>query len=453
VSDTYNASAPRVTARVPPHNLDAEVSLLGAMLLSKDAIGACSERGVAPGDFYKPAHQHIYDAIQALTTMGEPVDVVTVSDKLQRAGLIDTVGGIDYLVDLQNRTPAVSSADRYARIVRETALLRGLISAASSIAEIAYSQPDNIENALDQAESRIFDVAQNQVTDSLVRINDLMPETMTHLEDIMERGDPITGVPSGFNDLDDLLSGFQPGTLNIIGARPAMGKSAFAMGMAVNVATITQKPVLFFSLEMGRAELSQRILSSEARVDSAKLRSGRLNDEDWRRIGRAIGRLSIPLYIDDNSSVTVMEIRAKARRIASQYDGIGMIVIDYLQLMGGSSSSETRQLEVSEISRNLKILARDFKIPVVALSQLSRGLEQRQDKRPTLSDLRESGALEQDADVVMFLYRPGVYEDDPQRKADAYLNVAKHRAGAIGDVRLVFQANYTRFENFTAKGQ
>ena len=195
MSDTYNASAPRVTARVPPHNLDAEVSLLGAMLLSKDAIGACSERGVAPGDFYKPAHQHIYDAIQALTTMGEPVDVVTVSDKLQRAGLIDTVGGIDYLVDLQNRTPAVSSADRYARIVRETALLRGLISAASSIAEIAYSQPDNIENALDQAESRIFDVAQNQVTDSLVRINDLMPETMTHLEDIMERGDPITGVP------------------------------------------------------------------------------------------------------------------------------------------------------------------------------------------------------------------------------------------------------------------
>jgi replicative DNA helicase len=422
------------------------------MLLSKDAVGAAAERGVTPSDFYKPSHQHIHDAIQSLNVAGEPVDVVTVSDKLQRANLLEGVGGIDYLVDLQNRTPAVSSADRYARIVHETALLRGLISAASEIAEIAYSQPDNIEGALDQAESRIFDVAQNQVTDSMVRINDLMPQTMTHLENIMERGNPITGVPTGFIDLDEMLSGFQPGTLNIIGARPAMGKSALAMGMAVNVATITDKPVLFFSLEMGRAELSQRILSSEGRVDSTKLRSGRLNDEDWRRIGRAIGRLSVPLYIDDNSAVTVMEIRAKARRIAAKHGDLGMIVIDYLQLMGGNTSSENRQLEVSEISRNLKILARDFKIPVVALSQLSRGLEQRQDKRPTLSDLRESGALEQDADVVMFLYRPAVYEDDPQSKADAYLNIAKHRAGPIGDVRLVFSANYTRFDNFSAKG-
>jgi replicative DNA helicase len=292
-----------------------------------------------------------------------------------------------------------------------------------------------------------------QIIDSLKKLHELTGTVAQILEDRYDAKSDVTGIRTGYTKLDKLLSGLQPGTLNIVGARPAMGKSAFAMGMAVNVATITQKPVLFFSLEMGRAELSQRILSSEARVDSAKLRSGRLNDEDWRRIGRAIGRLSIPLYIDDNSSVTVMEIRAKARRIASQYDGIGMIVIDYLQLMGGNSGSENRQLEVSEISRNLKILARDFKIPVVALSQLSRGLEQRQDKRPTLSDLRESGALEQDADVVMFLYRPGVYEDDPQRKADAYLNVAKHRAGAIGDVRLVFQANYTRFENFTAKGQ
>ena len=453
MSDTRMPQPGRSAVRVPPHNLDAEVSLLGAMLLSKDAIGAAAERGVSPSDFYKPSHQHIHDAMQALNVAGEPVDVVTVSDKLQRASLLESIGGIDYLVDLQNRTPAVSSADRYARIVRETALLRGLIGAASEIAEIAYSQPDNIENALDQAESRIFDVAQNQVTDSMVRINDLMPQTMTHLENIMEQGNPITGVPTGFVDLDEMLSGLQPGTLNIIGARPAMGKSALAMGMAVNVATITNKPVLFFSLEMGRAELSQRILSSEGRVDSTKLRSGRLNDEDWRRIGRAIGRLSVPLYIDDNSAVTVMEIRAKARRIAAKHGDLGMIVIDYLQLMGGNSSSENRQLEVSEISRNLKILARDFKIPVVALSQLSRGLEQRQDKRPTLSDLRESGALEQDADVVMFLYRPAMYEDDPQRKADAYLSIAKHRAGPIGDVRLVFSANYTRFDNFSSKGQ
>jgi replicative DNA helicase len=230
-----------------------------------------------------------------------------------------------------------------------------------------------------------------------------------------------------------------------------MGKSALAMGMAVNVATTTNKPVLFFSLEMGRAELSQRILSSEARVDSAKLRTGRLNEEDWRRIGRAIGRLSIPLFIDDNSAVTVMEIRAKARRIAAKHGDLAMIVIDYLQLMGGNASAENRQLEVSEISRNLKILARDFKVPVVALSQLSRGIETRTDKRPTLSDLRESGALEQDADVVMFLYRPSVNDDDPQRKADANLQIAKHRAGALDDIRLVFLANYTRFDNFSSK--
>ncbi|MEY2967650.1 MAG: replicative helicase [Actinomycetota bacterium] len=421
------------------------------MLLSKDAIGAAAERAVTPSDFYKSSHQHIHDAIQSLNVAGEPVDVVTVSDKLQRAGFLETVGGIDYLLELQNSTPAVSSADRYARIVRETSMLRRLILAASEIAELGYSQPDNIEQALDRAESSIFEVAQNQVSDTMVRLNDLMPETMDRLSEIMENGNPITGVPTGFVDLDALLSGLQPGTLNIIGARPAMGKSALAMGMAVNVATTTNKPVLFFSLEMGRAELSQRILSSEARVDSAKLRTGRLNEEDWRRIGRAIGRLSIPLFIDDNSAVTVMEIRAKARRIAAKHGDLAMIVIDYLQLMGGNASAENRQLEVSEISRNLKILARDFKVPVVALSQLSRGIETRTDKRPTLSDLRESGALEQDADVVMFLYRPSVNDDDPQRKADANLQIAKHRAGALDDIRLVFLANYTRFDNFTSK--
>ena len=278
VSDTRSSSAsPRgAGSRVPPHNLDAEASLLGAMLLSKDAIGAAAERGVTPGDFYKPGHQHIHDAIQSLNVAGEPVDVVTVSDKLQRANLLETIGGIDYLVELQNRTPAVSSADRYARIVRETALLRGLIGAASEIAEIAYGQPENIEQALDQAESRIFDVAQNQVSDTMVRLHDLMPETMDHLSEIMERGNPVTGTPTGFVDLDELLSGLQPGTLNIIGARPAMGKSALAINMAVNVATITNKPVLFFSLEMGRAELAQRILSGEARVDSDR-KSTRLN--------------------------------------------------------------------------------------------------------------------------------------------------------------------------------
>ena len=437
----------RSANRVPPHNLDAEASLLGAMLLSREAVGVALERGVHPDEFYKPGHRHIYDAIRSLNTSGEPVDPITVGDELRRAGLLDTIGGMDALLALQNNTPAITSADRYAKIVRDTARLRRLIGAASEIAEIAYGEPDDVEKALDEAESRIFNVSESQVGDSSETLDQLMKQMMEKLEERFNAKETITGIPTGLVDLDRILLGLQPGTLNIVGARPAMGKSALALGIAVHAAQQTGKPVLFFSLEMAKAELAQRILASEARVDGTVLRLGRPSADDWRKIGHAVGRLDIPLIIDDSAGTSVGQIRAKARRVFSREGSVGLIVIDYLQLMGGDGRPENRQLEVSEISRKLKLLAREFGVPVLALSQLSRQLESRQDKRPTLSDLRESGALEQDADVVMFLYRGEVYEQDPNLRGYAELMVAKHRAGPLGKADLAWLEAYTRFEN------
>jgi replicative DNA helicase len=442
----------RPDQRIPPHNLEAEESLLGALLLSRDAVGTVAEMGLLAADFYKPSHQHIYEAIRVLTSAGQPVDTVTVGDELRREGLLDDVGGTVALVDLQNATPAVSNVGRYARIVQDTAMLRRLIGVASQIAEIAYDEPDDVTKALDEAESRVFEVAERRVTDTTRALSDLLSLTMDQLQETFERGSTITGIATGYHDLDELLSGLQPSSLVIVGARPAMGKSAFALGMATHVAQTSNLPVLFFSLEMGHAELAQRILSSEARVDSQKLRTGRLTESDWSKVGRAIGRLEIPLHLDDNASVTVMEIRAKARRMKARYGGLGLIVIDYLQLMQGRSSAENRQLEVSEISRNLKILARELEVPIVALSQLSRNLETRSDKRPMLADLRESGSLEQDADVVAFLYRDEVYHPDTSDKGMAEVIVAKHRSGPIGTRKLVFLGPYTRFDNAARSG-
>jgi replicative DNA helicase len=437
----------RVGSRVPPHNLQAEESVLGAVLLSRDAIGAVSEAGLEPGDFYRPSHQHIFDAVRALYSTGAPVDTVTVADELRRAGLLEQVGGTETLHALQNATPAISNAGHYARIVQDTAVLRRLILVAGDIVELAYGEPDDVTKAVDEAESKVFKVAEDRVTDSTQLLSESIAGVMDRLEETYARGDTITGTATGFHDVDELLSGLQPSTLNIIGARPAMGKTALGLGMATHVAQTTGRPVLVFSLEMGHNELTQRILSSEARVDSTKMRNGRLTEADWAKIGRAIGRLEVPLYLDDNPRVTVMEIRAKARRMIARHGGLALIVIDYLQLMSGGGSAENRQLEVSEISRNLKILARELKVPIVALSQLSRNLESRGDKRPMLSDLRESGSLEQDADVVMFLYRDEVYNADSSDKGSAEVIIAKHRSGPIGTRRLVFLAQYTRFDN------
>jgi len=433
--------------RVPPHNVEAESSLLGALLLSPDAIVAVAELGLVPDDFYKPAHQFTYDAIRTLVGGGEPADAVTVADELRRAGVLDDIGGPGFLLDLQAATPAISNAARYARIVHDTALLRRLIGIAGEIAEIAYDEPDDVTKALDEAENKVFQLADHEVVDSTRPLSDLLGETFDDLQAAYERGSAITGVPTGYNDLDELLSGLQPDTLNIVGARPSMGKTAFALGLAAHVAINAGQPVLFFSLEMGHKELTGRILSAEARVDSRKLRNGDLSETDWSKIGRAIGRLDAPLYLDDNPNVTVMEIRAKARRMKARHGGLGLVVVDYLQLMSGRLSAENRQVEVSEISRGLKILARELRIPIVALSQLSRNLEARADKRPMLSDLRESGSIEQDADVVMFIYRDEVYNPDSPDRGSAEVIVAKHRNGPTGVRRLVFLGQYTRFDN------
>jgi replicative DNA helicase len=714
-------SPPRARgSRIPPHDLTAEESLLGAMMLEPEAIAAAASV-LRAEDFYKPAHTHIFDAIHALYASGQPVDPVTVADELRRNGLLETVGGHQVLVDIMASTPATTNAGGYARIVEEHALLRRLIGVAGEVAEIGYSMPDDVDKALDRAESMVYEVNQRRVVDSTSKIEDLLGLNLDRLEQLYSRGDAITGIPTGYLDLDDLLSGLQPSNLVVVGARPSMGKAlaldtplptptgwttmgdvrvgdqvfddqgqvctvtyvspiqlqrrcyevefddgsvlvadadhqwavtdaggsyehlqppeprvvttqqmrdegvrrrdggaswhvpvaqpldlpeadlptdpyvlggrladtghpdhglipglymraavkqrlalvdgvlethpgarhgngtvelcladlgllrqvrellcslgyapepirptaeerspesraagwrlswtgydevmplassaravrairpvasvpvrcitvdspsrmylagetmvpthntSFGLGMAAHAALYANQPVLVFSLEMGSLELSQRLLCGEARIDSARVRNGRLNEDDWSRISQAIGRLaSAPIWIDDNPNLTVMEIRAKARRLKSQVGGLGMVVVDYLQLMTGRSKAENRQVEVSEISRGLKILARELECPVVALSQLSRQLELRADKRPMLADLRESGSIEQDSDVVIFIYRDDVYNPDSPDRGQAEIIVSKHRNGPTGVTRLAFLEQYTRFAN------
>ncbi len=400
MADARHDGSAAVTARIPPHNLDAEASVLGAMLLSRDAIADAIEV-VSAEHFYKPAHVHVFDAITSLYSAGEPADPVTVAEELTRAGVLDRIGGSAALVTLQANTPATSSASTYARIVLETAMLRRMIGVANDIAEIGYSRPDDVEKAIDHAESLMYRVAEGRAIDSLAPISELLDRNLDRLEQLYERGETLTGTPSGYADLDDLLSGLQPNALIVVGARPAMGKTAFALGMAAHAAVEHQRPVLLFSLEMSQLEISQRLLCSEARVDSKHVRDGKLTESDWAKISNGVGRLAeAPLWIDDNPNLTLMEIRAKARRLKSRTGDLGMVIIDYLQLMTGRSGAESRQVEVAELSRGLKILARELQVPVVALSQLSRALESRQDKRPMLADLRESGCLTGDTRLL-----------------------------------------------------
>ena len=446
---TDQASGPRPAGRVPPHDLQAEESLLGAMMLSAGAI-ADAAGTVTTSDFYKPAHGHVFDAIHTLYASGQPIDAVTVADELRRAGLLDAIGGPGLLAQILSVTPATSNAGRYAQIVEEYSLLRRLIGVAGEIAELGYSVPEDVQKALDRAESLVYEVNERRVTDSMRELASLLSENLDHIEALHEAGTAITGTPTGYLDLDLLLSGLQPSSLVIVGARPAMGKTSFALGMLAHAALDAPdpKPCLFFSLEMSHLELTQRLLCSEAKVDSHRLRNGQLKGDDWSNISRAMGRLGqAPIWIDDNPNLTIMEIRAKARRLKSQVGKLGMIVIDYLQLMTGRSTAENRQVEVSELSRGLKILARELETPVVALSQLSRNLEMRADKRPMLADLRESGSLEQDADVAMFIFREEVYDPKPENAGQAEIIVAKHRSGPTGNVPLAFLPQYTRFAN------
>ena len=433
--------------RIPPHNLDAEESLLGAMLLSRDAIATAMETCKAE-DFYKLSHGHIFTAITSLYGQGEPADWVTVTEELRRRDLLDQIGDPSVFVSLQANTPSPGNAEYYARIIEEHALLRRLVGVAGEITELGYSLPENVSDVLDKAESLVFDVAQRRVADTMTPLKELLGLGLDHLEHLYSRGEDITGLATGYAELDELLAGLQPSNLVVVGARPAMGKTSFALGMVANAGVRLHKPVLLFSLEMSHVELTQRLLSSEARVDATRMRTGKLHEADWEKIGRAISRMNeAPIFIDDNPNLTVMDIRARARRLKSR-EGLSLVVVDYLQLMTGRHGAENRQVEVSEISRGLKILARELEVPVVALSQLSRGLEMRQDKRPMLADLRESGSIEQDADVVLFLYRDEVYNPDAAETAGmAEVILAKHRNGPTGVARLAFLGQYARFDN------
>jgi replicative DNA helicase len=441
----FEARNSRPAGRIPPQNTEAEESLLGAMLLSKDAIATAVET-VAAADFYKPAHAHLFEAIVTLYGAGEPVDPVTVSESLQRAGVLDGIGGKNAVLRIQTGTPAASNAAFYARIVADHALLRRLVAVGSEIAELGYTLPDDVSAVLDQAETLVFDVANRRQTTSLRGIHATLQDSLEHLEALFEHDGQTTGIPTGFRDLDEVLLGWQPSNLIVVAARPGQGKTAFALGTATHAALHERRPVVFFSMEMGYLELTQRILASEAGVNSRLLRTGRIPESDWSRISHAVGRLAeAPLFIDDNPHLTVMDMRAKCRRLKSQYGDLGLVVVDYLQLMSTPRKSENRQVEVSELSRGLKVLARDLDVPVIALSQLNRSLEYRADKRPMLADLRESGALEQDADVVAFIYRDDTYNTDSSDKGIAEIIVAKHRNGPTAKIRLAFLEHLTKF--------
>lgn len=436
-----------VTSKIPPHNVAAEESLLGSMMLSREGCGDALTM-VSAEDFYKPSHGVVFDAIKALYSRNSEIDAVTVGAELAREGNLEAIGGPSALVELLNAPPSAGAAPHYAKIVEDLALLRRMIGVGGEISQLGYENQTDVRGALDMAEELMFKVAERRVSDTMRSVESLVGATLDHMEELANRGDEITGMPTGFYDIDDHLLGLQPGALVIVGARPAMGKTTFALNIASNSSVQTGRPVLLFSLEMSHVELTTRMVCSMASVDSMKMRKGKLNERDWRNVTDALdvlGRQQI--YIDDNASITIMDIRTKARRLKARLGDIGLVVVDYIQLMKGSANSENRQLEVSEISRGLKLLARELDCPVMALSQLSRTLESRPNKRPMLADLRESGALEQDADVVMFLYRDELYDPESAHKGEAEVIVAKHRAGETFSRSLAFNGSHSRFQN------
>ena len=429
---------------MPPQNLEAEESVLGAMMLSSEAIADVVE-ALQADDFYRSVNGRIYDVLRGLYARGEPVDIVTGIEALKRAGILDDVGGPLYMRDLVEQVPTPASAQHYARIVSQTALLRRLIGAAADIMDMAYSAPEEPERVADEAEQRIYDVARHGEKDQVASLHELVDEAMTDLERIQNRESAFAGVPTGFRDVDTLLSGMQAGNLIVIAARPGVGKSSFVTNVARNVAVDAGLPVAMFSLEMSRWEIGMRLLCGEARVPWDSIRNKRVGAEDWSRIAQAADSLhEAPLFIVDSGNVTLVDIRAKARRLSARRQGLGMIIVDYLQLMSHTRRVDNRQQEIAEISRGLKMLAKELEIPVIAVSQLNRDPERRQDKRPQLSDLRESGAIEQDADVVMFIHRE---DADPAKKGLADLIVAKHRNGPTDTVPLTFLPHLTQFRN------
>jgi replicative DNA helicase len=431
--------------RLPPQNLDAEQSVLGAMMLSPEAVADVVEL-IEPDDFYRSAHGRIYAALRSLFARGEPVDVITSVDALRRDGALEEVGGALYIRDLVDQTPTPAGASHYAKIVADAALRRRLISAAADIMDLAYRSGDDADVVADHAEQRVYDVARREDRDDTAILRDLLDQAMADLESIQNRESAYTGIATGFHDLDNLTSGLQPGNLVVIAARPGVGKSSLAINVARNVA-VGGNSVAVFSLEMSRFEIGMRLLCAEAKVPWDRIRNKRVGPSDWTGVVQAAEILhDAPLHIVDAGNVNIVDIRAKARRMRSGRQGLDMIIVDYLQLMTSPSARrpDNRQQEVAEISRQLKLLAKELQIPVVALSQLNRNPEARADKRPQLSDLRESGAIEQDSDVVMFIHRDDI---DPEKKRDAELIVAKHRNGPTGSIHLNFEPSLTQFRN------
>ena len=433
--------------KVPPHDVEAEQAVLGSMLTDKDAVISAIEV-LKEDDFYRTDNKSIYEAIMNLYNRAEPIDIITVKAELESLGKFEQVGGLEYLASLPDKVPTTANAMKYIKIVEEKSTLRNLIKTANEIIELGYDPTEDVSDIMEGAEKKIFNIMQNNDKKSYSPIKDILVDSFTQLEELYNRKQHITGVPSGFTELDYKTAGFHGSDLVLIAARPAMGKSAFALNIATNAAVRGNVPVVIFSLEMSKEQMVNRILCSEAMVDSNKVRTGKLEEDDWTKLAGSIGPLSdAEIYIDDTPGISVMEIRAKCRKLKLEKN-IGMVVIDYLQLVQGSNKRNgSREQEISEISRSLKILAKELNVPVIALSQLSRAVEQRPDHRPMLSDLRESGAIEQDADIVMFLYRDDYYNQDSEKKDIAEVIIAKHRGGSLGTVDLLWLGSYTKFVN------
>ncbi|MBQ8379446.1 MAG: replicative DNA helicase [Clostridia bacterium] len=433
--------------KVPPHDIEAEQAVIGSMLTDKDSVISAVEV-LKEEDFYREDNKVIYGAIMNLYNRGEPVDIITLKDELVTLGKFEGVGGLEYLAELPEKVPTTANVEKYIKIVEEKSMLRTLIRTANELISLGYDQTQEVEDIMDVAEKKIFNVMQRKNQKGYSSMKDILVESFTQLEELYNRKQHITGVPTGFADLDYKTAGLHNSDLILVAARPAMGKSAFALNIASNAAVRAKVPVAIFSLEMSKEQMGNRILCSEAMVDSNKVRTGKIEDEDWAKLALASGDLSeSQIFIDDTPGISIMEIRAKCRKMKLEKN-IGLVVIDYLQLVQGSSKKGgSREQEISEISRSLKILAKEINVPVIALSQLSRAPEQRPDHRPMLSDLRESGAIEQDADIVMFLYRDDYYNEESEKKNVAEVIIAKHRAGSTGTVELLWLGNYTKFAN------
>lgn len=436
--------------KIPPQNLEAETAILGGILIDNESISRVIEI-LRPEDFYKEAHREIFRAILDLYQINEPADLLTLTNHLKKEGTLGRIGGASYLSSLVDQVPTAAHVGHYAKIIREKSILRRLIDGATEIVSRGYEEEKSVEEFLDHAESIIFEIASRQITQGFYPLKDLVKSSFKTIEELYEKKELVTGVPTGFKDLDRLTTGLQPSDLVIIAGRPSSGKTAFALGLVEYAACEAKVPSAVFSLEMSKEQLVQRLLCSRAEVDAYKLRGGFLSESDWPKLTRGAGVLSeAPIFIDDSPVLTVLEMRAKARRLKKEKN-LGLIVVDYLQLVRPGHRTESREREISEISRGLKALAKEIHVPVVALSQLNRGVEARQDKRPMLSDLRESGALEQDADVVMFIFRDEMYNSESPDAGKAEIIVGKQRNGPIGKVHLAFRSNLTRFDNL-AKG-